>query len=216
MKQILTGFTALIAHAGTLIRLLLTRIAVCLLIGATLNGLLVYLKFGDLLAAWQAGHWLGVAGSALALPLVLVSMLAYAVFGYRQGLGAAMDHSFRVLSGPLLDLVAERASALLQQGSGSRAERLAALPARLKELNERVQGQRWIVRKVAALLLNRLPFAELLSRPEVSERLQAIQESTSLTALIRQELDQIELPGLGWWPVVALVAVHLVLMWFFV
>lgn len=213
MNQIVSGFTALMGQARRLIWLLISRIAICLLIGALLNGLLLYFKLGDLLGAWQAGQWGGVAGSALVVPLVLLSMVAYAVFGYRQGISAAMDHTFRTLSGPLLDAVAERASGLLQQGAGSRAERLAKLPARLKEISERFQGQRWIVRKVASLLLSRLRFTELLSRPEVSERLQAIQEGSSLTSLIRQELERIELPGLGWWPVAGLVAVHLVLMW---
>lgn len=209
MKALGGALATLAAHAGRLLWLLLSRLALCVLLGATINAALLYERVGAGWTAWQAGHWGGLAGSVLALPLVLASMLAYAVLGYRQGLSAALDQAFRTLSGPLLDLIAERASALLQRAGGSRAERLAELPARLRDLDERLQGQRWIVRKIAGLLLARLPYADLLNRPEVSERLQAAREGDTLTTLIRRELDRIELPGLGWWPIAALVTLHL-------
>ncbi|MFO1496031.1 MAG: hypothetical protein U1F26_15390 [Lysobacterales bacterium] len=207
MKALGGALATLAAHAGRLLWLLLSRLALCVLLGATINAALLYERVGAGWTAWQAGHWGGLAGSVLALPLVLASMLAYAVLGYRQGLSAALDQAFRTLSGPLLDLIAERASALLQRAEG--AERLAELPARLRDLDERLQGQRWIVRKIAGLLLARLPYADLLNRPEVSERLQAAREGDTLTTLIRRELDRIELPGLGWWPIAALVTLHL-------
>lgn len=208
MSRLGDGLSSLFAHAGQLAWLVLSRVAICVVFGTLLNGGLAYWKWDALTTAAQSGNWWSVASLSLLVPLMLLALVGFLVLGYRQGLEAALQYVWRMLGGPLLDVVAERAVGLVKTSTGPIAPRLAQIDAGIDELNRRLPEQRWIVRKAVAMLLARLKLDKLLAAPELWERLRGATDDRAMVGLLRQELDQIELPGLGWWPLALLVVVN--------
>lgn len=210
MSRLGDSLSTLIAHAARLGYLLVSRIALCVIGGLALNGLLLYSQAPALLSAWQSGHWGSMAMSTLLVPIVVVSMIAYVVLGYRQGLAAAIEHAWQTLGSPLLDAVAERAAGLMVSTGEPLTSRMNQLATSVDELAQRLPQQRWVVRKVVGLLLARLPFAALLADPQLTQRVQSLTDEKAIAGLVRKELDRIELPNIGWVPLAVVVAVNTV------
>ena len=208
MSRLADSLSILIAHAARLGFLVFSRVTLCVLGGLALNALLLYLQAPEVLSSWQSGHWGSMAMSALLIPTVVASMLAYVVLGYRLGLMAAIEHAWQTLGSPLLDAVAERAAGLMLTTGGPVRSRMSQLATSVDELTQRLPRQRWIVRKVVGLLLARLPFAALLSRPELAQRVQSLTDEKAIVGLLRKELERIELPNIGWMPLAAVVVVN--------
>lgn len=208
MSRLGDGLSILVAHAARLAFLVISRVALCVLGGLTLNGLLLYSQAPTLLSSWQSGQWGSMAISALLVPVVVVSMVAYVVLGYRQGLAAAIDHAWQTLGSPLLDAVSERAAGLMLRTGEPVTSRMGQLATSVDELTQRLPKQRWVVRKVVGLLLARLPFASMLADPQLTQRVQGLTDEKAIAGLVRKELDRIELPNIGWVPLVAVVVVN--------
>ena len=208
MSRLGDGLSILVAHAARLAFLVISRVALCVLGGLTLNGLLLYSQAPTLLSSWQSGQWGSMAISALLVPVVVVSMVAYVVLGYRQGLAAAIDHAWQTLGSPLLDAVSERAAGLMLRTGEPVTSRMSQLATSVDELTQRLPKQRWVVRKVVGLLLARLPFASTLADPQLTQRVQGLTDEKAIAGLVRKELDRIELPNIGWVPLVAVVVVN--------
>jgi hypothetical protein len=188
----------------------LSRIALCLLGGLALNALLLYSQAPEVLAYWRSGQWGSMALSALMVPIMIVSMVAYVVLGYRLGLMAAIEHAWQTLGNPLLDAVAERAAGLAMNTGEPLTSRMKQLAGAVNELAARVPRQRWLVRKVVGMMLARLPFSELLADPELTRKVQSLTDEKAIAGLLRKELDRMELPNIGWVPLAAVVVVNTV------
>lgn len=208
MSRLGDGLSILVAHAAKLAFLVISRVALCVLGGLALNALLLYSQAPGLLSLWQSGQWGSMAISTLLVPVVVVSMVAYVVLGYRQGLAAAIDHAWQTLGSPLLDAVSERAAGLMVRTGEPVTSRMSQLATSVDELTQRLPKQRWFVRKVVGLLLARLPFASTLSDPQLIQRVQGLTDEKAVAGLMRKELDRIELPNIGWVPLAAVVVAN--------
>lgn len=208
MNRLGESLSLLFAHAARIGFLVSSRIALCLMGGLALNGLLLWSQAPALLVSWQSGHWGSMAASTLLVPIVVASMIAYVVLGYRQGLAAAIEHAWQTLGSPLLDAVAERGARLMLTTGEPLADRAGRIAAAVDELAERVPRQNWLVRKVVGLLVARLPFATMLANPELTGRLQSLGDEKAIAAMLRKELDRIELPNVGWVPLAVVVAIN--------
>ena len=212
MSRLSDSLSLVVSHATRVAYLVISRVFFCVIGGIALNGLLLYTQYPALQSAWQSGNWASLFVSGLLLPVVILTLIAYVILGYRQGLATALEYIWKILSGPVLDVVAERAAALVTKTSEPIAPKFKQIVSSIGDVTDRLPAKRWWLQKLVALLLKRLPFAEQLSNPELLKRAQSLGDENAVASMLRAELDRIQLPNVAWIPLTALVFLNIVLV----
>ncbi len=214
MGRLSDSFSIVVSHAARVGYLVISRILFCVVGGIALNGLLLYSQYPGLQSAWQSGNWASLFVSGMLLPFLVLTLIAYLVLGYRQGLATALEYIWNILSGPLLDAVAARAAALVTRTSEPIAPQFKKIVSSIDDVAQHVPAKRWWLQKLVKLLLKRLPFAQHLSNPELLRRAQSLGDENAIATLLRAELDRIRLPNVAWIPLAVLVPVNIVVVLF--
>jgi len=214
MGRLSDSFSIVVSHAARVGYLVISRILFCVVGGIALNGLLLYSQYPGLQSAWQSGNWASLFVSGMLLPFLVLTLIAYLVLGYRQGLATALEYIWNILSGPLLDAVAARAAALVTRTSEPIAPQFKKIVSSIDDVAQHLPAKRWWLQKLVKLLLKRLPFAQHLSNPELLRRAQSLGDENAIATLLRAELDRIRLPNVAWIPLAVLVPVNIVVVLF--
>jgi len=214
MGRLSDSFSIVVSHAARVGYLVISRILFCVVGGIALNGLLLYSQYPGLQSAWQSGNWASLFVSGMLLPFLVLTLIAYLVLGYRQGLATALEYIWNILSGPLLDAVAARAAALVTRTSEPIAPQFKKIVSSIDDVAQQLPAKRWWLQKLVKLLLKRLPFAQHLSNPELLRRAQSLGDENAIATLLRAELDRIRLPNVAWIPLAVLVPVNIVVVLF--
>jgi len=238
MGRLSDSFSIVVSHAARVGYLVISRILFCVVGGIALNGLLLYSQYPGLQSAWQSGNWASLFVSGMLLPFLVLTLIAYLVLGYRQGLATALEYIWNILSGPLLDAVAARAAALVTRTSEPIAPQFKKIVSSIDDVAQQTRtsepiapqfkkivssiddvaqhlpAKRWWLQKLVKLLLKRLPFAQHLSNPELLRRAQSLGDENAIATLLRAELDRIRLPNVAWIPLAVLVPVNIVVVLF--
>jgi len=214
MGRLSDSFSIVVSHAARVGYLVISRILFCVVGGIALNGLLLYSQYPGLQSAWQSGNWASLFVSGMLLPFLVLTLIAYLVLGYRQGLATALEYIWNILSGPLLDAVAARAAALVTRTSEPIAPQFKKIVSSIDDVAQHVPAKRWWLQKLVKLLLKRLPFSQHLSNPELLRRAQSLGDENAIATLLRAELDRIRLPNVAWIPLAVLVPVNIVVVLF--